>query len=222
MELKTKRLRILPLTTEQMALLCGGQEKLEAALGLSPSRARQDEHRKAAFEEMHRLCLEHPDDYIWYTDWLIILIDENKPIGHMEFKGTVNEKHEAEIGFTIDEAYRNRGYAAEAAGKLCEWAFSKNAYYIRAQTEPENEPAKKVLAKCGFKQLGESEKGLLYELEKPATAWMSIYMCLGMGAGLSIGLSLGSMAVGMCIGLAAGMALGAALDADDKKKRARD
>ena len=42
-----------------MALLCEGQDKLEAALGLAPSGAEQDEHLKAAFEEMYRLCLEH-------------------------------------------------------------------------------------------------------------------------------------------------------------------
>lgn len=222
MELKTKRLRIVPLNIEQMALLCEGQDKLEAALSLALSGAGQDEHLKAAFEEMYRLCLEHPNDYLWYTNWQIILIDENKSIGSIGFRGTANEKHEVEIGYGIDEAYQNRGYATEALKELCEWAFSQNAFYIQAQTEPDNEPSKKALEKCGFEQVGKGEEGLLYELEKPASAWMSIYMCLGLSVGLCFGTAQNNIAIGMCIGMAIGIAIGTSLDAADKKNRKRD
>ena len=222
MELKTKRLRVVPLNIEQMALLCEGQDKLEEALGLAPSGVRQDEHLKAAFQEMYRLCLEHQNDYLWYTNWQIILIDENKSIGSIGFKGVVNEKHEVEIGYGIDEAYQNRGFATEALKELCKWAFSKSVYYIQAQAEPGDEPSKKVLGKCGFKQVGEGNEGLLYELEKPESTWMTIYMCLGLSIGLCFGTALKNIAIGMCIGLSVGVALGAALDAEDKKKRKRD
>lgn len=222
MELKTKRLRIIPLNTQQMAQLCEGQDQLEAVLGLAPSGAKPDEHLKAAYQAMYQMCIDHPNEYQWYTNWTIILIDENRLIGGIGFRGTANEKHEVEVGYNIYEAYQNRGYAAEALKKLCEWAFSQNVYYIKAETEPDNEPSKKVLMKCGFRLARETEEGFLFELEKPASSWMSIYMCLGMAVGLSIGLSLNSMAIGMCLGLAFGVALGAALDADDKKKRKRD
>ena len=222
MELKTKRLRIVPLNTEQMAVLCEGQDELNASLGLTQNNVAEDDHLKAAFHEMYQQCCEHPKDYLWYTNWQIILKDENKSIGSIGFRGMANDKHEVEVGYGIDEKYRNQGYAAEALKVICEWAFSQNVYYIQAQTETDNEPSKKVLGKCGFKQVGDGDEGLLFELEKPASAWMSIYMCLGMSVGLSIGLSLNSMAIGMCIGLAVGVALGAALDADDKKTRKRN
>lgn len=222
MELKTKRLRIVPLNIQQMVLLCEGQDKLNAALGLAPNDAAQDDHLKAAFREMYRQCCEHPKEYLWNTNWQIVLKDENKSIGSIGFRGTANEKHEAEVGYGIDREYRNQGYAAEALKAICEWAFSQNVYYIQAQTEPDNEPSKKVLGKCGFAQVGDGDEGLLFELEKPATSWISVYMCLGMSVGLVIGLSFNNMATGMCIGLSVGVALGAGLDAEDKKKRKRD
>lgn len=222
MELKTKRLRIVPLDVQQMALLCEGQDKLNAALGLTPNNAAEDEHLKAAYREMYRQCCEHPKEVLWYTNWQIVAKDENKSIGSIGFRGTANDKHEAEVGYGIDEAYRNQGYAAEALSAICEWAFSQDAYYIRAQTEPDNEPSKKVLGKCGFKPVGDGDEGLLFELEKPASAYMSLYMCLGMCIGIGVGLSFNNMTLGLCIGLAVGVALGSSLDAEDKKKRKRD
>ena len=84
--------------------------------------------------------------------------------------GAANEKHEVEIGYGIDEDFQNNGYATEAVKALCEWAFSGNVYYIQAQTEPDNEPSKKVLTKCDFKQMRVKNENLLFELEKPASA----------------------------------------------------
>jgi [ribosomal protein S5]-alanine N-acetyltransferase len=222
MELRTKRLRIIPLNIEQMALLCEGQDELEAALGLTPGGAEQDNHLKEAFSEMYQLCKEHPKEYLWYTNWQIILMDENKSIGSIGFKNAANEKHEVEIGYGIDKAYQNQGYATEAIKKLCEWAFSQNAYYIQAQTEPDNAPSKRVLDKNGFKKTGNGSEGLLYELEKPKTEWMSIYICIGLSVGLCFGTALDNIAIGMCMGIAVGVALGSALDAADKKTRKRE
>ncbi|MPM42173.1 hypothetical protein SDC9_88836 [bioreactor metagenome] len=141
--------------------------------------------------------------------------------------GPANERHETEIGYGIDEAYRNQGYAAEALQKMCEWAFSQeNVYYIQAKIEsdPINIPSKKVLVKCGFIKTGsEEEKAeLLFELEKPKSSFVSIYMCLGLSIGMYIGTSFDNIAIGMCIGISIGVALGAALDESDKNKRKRN
>ncbi|MFA6308840.1 MAG: GNAT family N-acetyltransferase [Clostridia bacterium] len=222
MELKTKRLRIVSLNIEQMAQLCEGQNKLNDSLGLVPGNVAQDEHLQDAFREMHQQCCEHLKDYLWHTNWQIVLNEENKSIGSIGFRGPSNDRHEVEVGYGIDKNYQNQGYATEALKAICDWAFSQNVYYVQVQTEQDNEPSKKVLGKCGFKQVGSGDEGLLFELEKPASAWMPIYMCLGMSVGLSIGLSLNKMAVGICTGLVMGIALGTALDSDDKKKRKRD
>jgi len=219
MELKTKRLRILPLTTEQLEVLCEEQEKLNELLGLSQSNAEEDEHLKAAYREMYQKCCKFPGDHLWYTNWQIILKSENKSIGSIGFNGAPNSKYEVEVGYGISKQYQNQGYATEALKAICDWAFSQNAYYIQAKIEPENKASEKVLDKCGFKQIDNGDEGLLFELEKPASSWIAIYMCLGMSVGLSIGIAMNNIAIGMCIGLSIGVALGAALDAEDKKKR---
>jgi len=222
MELKTKRLRVIPLHIEQMALLCEGRDKMQAALGLVSDNDAEDEHAKADYQEMYQQCREHPEDYFWYTNWQIVLKDENKAIGSMHFHGPANARHEVEVAYGISGRYQKQDCAAEALKAIGEWAFSQNVYYLQTKTDPDNEHSKGTLGKCGFKQIGTGDKGLLFELEKPASAWMSIYMCLGMSIGMCFGLPLNNMAVGMCMGLAAGVALGAGLDADDRKKRKRD
>lgn len=222
MELKTKSLRIVPLNIDRMALLCEGQDKLNHVLGLTENNIKNDEHLQTAYREMYQNCLSHENDYLWYTNWQIILKSENKSIGSIGFKGTANERHEVEIGYGINEEYNNQGYATEAMKALIEWAFTQKVYYIQAQIEPDNEPSKKVLQKCGFKQIESKNDNLLFELEKPASAWMSIYMCLGMSVGMCFGIAGDNLAIGLSTGMALGVAVGLALDADDKKKRKRN
>lgn len=222
LEIKTKKLRIVPLSIEQMAILCESQEKLDLELKLTPCNIVPDEHMKAAYKEMYTLCLEHPKEYLWYTNWLIILKDENKAIGSIGFKGPVNDKFEVEIGYGIDEPYQNHGYATEVTKLMCDWAFSQNVYYVQAQAEPDNEASKKVLNKNKFKHIGNGNEGLSYELEKPKTSWISIYMCLGLSIGLCFGTAFDNLAMGMCIGIALGISLGSSLDVADKKKRKHD
>lgn len=86
MELKTKRLRIISLSTEQMALLAEGQDKLDSALGLVPCGVMRDEHIRKAFAEMYKLCDDHPKDFLWYTNRQIVLKAENKSVGGIGFK----------------------------------------------------------------------------------------------------------------------------------------
>ncbi len=218
MELKTKRLRLVPLSAEQMALLCEGRDKQNKAMSLSSDEG----NLHAKYCELHRQCRAHPENMLWYTCWQITLKNETKSIGIIGFCGPANDRHEIEVHYEplINEQDPNE--AAEALKAFCDWAFSKEIYFVRIKSEPGDETFQKVLEQCGFKQAGNEDGKLLFELEKPQTAWMSIYMCLGMSVGLSIGLSLDQMAVGLCLGLSVGLFLGLALDADDRKKRKRD
>jgi RimJ/RimL family protein N-acetyltransferase len=202
-----------------MTFLLDGQDKLDSILGLVPCGVIHDEHIREALREMYELCAEHPGDYLWHTNWQIILKAENISIGSIGFKGPPNAGHGAEVGYGINKAYQNKGFATEALTAMINWAFSQqNVYYIQAHTEAGNDPSKKVLEKCGFKLSGE---GLLYEKEKAASAWMAVYMCIGMSTGMSIGAAMGNISIGMCLGMSMGIAVGTALDAQDKKNRKR-
>lgn len=222
--IKTKNLLLLPLTPDEMEIRASSTAELEKQLLLAPSIDTDDEdiHLMAAYAQMRDACRLDPEHYLWYTDWLIILQKENRIVGSLGFKGVPNDKKEVEIGYGIGESDRRRGYALEAVKHAIDWAFSQeNVYYVEAQTELENTASIGLLEKLEFKLTGPSEEGIGYELEKPKSSWVAVYMCLGLAVGMSIGLSLDNMSLGMCLGLAFGVGIGACLDSVDRKARIR-
>jgi RimJ/RimL family protein N-acetyltransferase len=74
------------------------------------------------------------------------------------------------VAYGTDEAHRGRGFATEAAAALTEFAFaSGRVKVVRAHTKPENGASGRVLAKCGFRLLGEviePEDGLVSRWER--------------------------------------------------------
>lgn len=100
-------------------------------------------------------------------------------VGHAGFHGPpgvngAGAMDALEIGYTIFPAYRGRGYATEAAAALIEWAGREHG--IRrfiASVAPDNAPSLAVVARLGFRQVGEQwdeEDGLelVYERYLPA------------------------------------------------------
>jgi RimJ/RimL family protein N-acetyltransferase len=204
-ELRTKRLRITPMTDNE----------LRAAIA-----SETDEHMKQAYSEMLAGCLAHPRERIWYTEWRITRRETGEPVGGLGFKGPqVNGA--VEIGYGIFDPRRGNGYATEAAKAMIGWAFSQEGvYFVTAETEPDNAASQRVLEKLGFSPAGAGEEGPRFEKERPASAWFSIYLCLGLSIGLCLGTSFDNIAIGMSLGMCIGLALGSSLDAADKKKRA--
>ncbi len=202
--LKTKRLAVSPMSDTQLHTLIDQTA---------------DEGLKQAYGEMLAGCKSHPAERLWYTAWKICLKEGGEEIGSAGFKGA-QTNGAVELGYGIDPGFAGRGYATEAAQALINWAFSQeNVYFVEAETAPDNEASRRILEKLKFQPDGEGEEGPRFLLEKPASAWMSIYMCLGMSVGMCFGLSFNNIAMGICMGLPLGLCLGAALDAADKKKR---
>lgn len=204
--IKTKRLILSPMTTEQLEVLI---EKTE------------DDVLKAAYSEMLNGVQNHAGKEKWYTNWTISLKESGIIIGGICFKGEPNQSKTVEIGYGINDEYQGKGFATEAIKAIMEWAFSQNdCYYIQAQTDENNIASQRVLEKNEFKKLGDGTEGLLWELEKPQSSWMSLYMCIGLSLGLCFGQMLYENSyLGMPIGMMIGVAIGAGLDAQDKKNR---
>ena len=144
---ETNRLRIYPASREQMEAFIAAQS---------------DEILKAAYTEMLDGCLAHPGQWEWYAVWMMELKDGTH-IGELCFKG-LSEDGTAELGYGVAEAYRNRGYAAEAVSALVNWAFRQPGVIgITAEIEASNTASRRVLEKTGFAPTGETgEEGPLY------------------------------------------------------------
>ena len=149
--LTTDRLTIFPLTTDQFDLLLRDKECLERSLGLRPSGIPLDTHTQEAMSGLLRETKSHPENYFWYTYWIIILRADAVAIGGLCFMQEPDTTGETEIGYGIDPPFQNRGYMTEALAAVCSWAKGRdNVRTITAGTETNNTASQRVLEKNGF------------------------------------------------------------------------
>ncbi|HML67682.1 MAG TPA: GNAT family N-acetyltransferase [Clostridia bacterium] len=206
--IKTKRLLLTPLNAKQLAAL-EAEEK--------------DELLRGALGEMRKNVTDYYDLALWHTGWQISLRNGGQVVGLLGFHGvTVNQT--VELGYEIREEFRGNGYGEEAVKALCDWAFGcEGVYFISALAAEDNTASNHILEKLKFYRVQSPVSGMnAWELERPASAWMSIYMCFGLAIGLTFGQTLfQNMAIGLAIGIGAGLALGSGLDAQDRAARKR-
>lgn len=204
MILKTKRLTISPMTMEEL------NDKVESMT---------DEALQQAYSEMRQGCIDDPENFVWYAPWKICLKEDGTEIGDACFKGSA-KKGAVEIGYGLEEPYRDQGYMTEAVEAMVQWAFSQpGVYAVDAETEPGNEPSKRLLLKLQFKPNGKGEEGPRFRKMKPLHEVAVLYMLLGMSVGMSIGYTGGKMSIGLSIGMVLGYAVGMLLDVNEKRRR---
>jgi ribosomal-protein-alanine N-acetyltransferase len=207
--IKTKRLLLTPLTASELAVL-EAQE--------------QNELLRGAIAEMRRNVAAFPAQALWHTGWRVSRRQDGEAVGLLGFHG-VQQQATVELGYDIFSQHRGNGYCAEAVRALCDWAFGcEGVYFISALVDEANGVSNHVLDKLKFYRVESPVDGLNgWELERPASAWLAVYMSIGLAIGISFGQTLfDNMATGLAIGLGAGIALGSGLDAQDRAARKRE
>lgn len=137
--IKANRINIYPATRIEMELQIVSEK---------------DDELRAAYLEMLEGCILHPDEWEWYTMWIIELYNGVR-IGDLCFKGLASSGI-VEIGYGILEEYQGQGYATEAVKVVTDWAFqSSKVVAIEAETDAQNTASQRVLEKCGFIANGE-------------------------------------------------------------------
>jgi RimJ/RimL family protein N-acetyltransferase len=207
--IKTKRLLLTPLNAKQLAALEAEEE---------------NELLRGALSEMRKNVTDYHDLALWHTGWQINLKNGGQVVGLLGFHGVVVNQT-VELGYEIREAFRGNGYGEEAVKALCDWAFGcEGVYFISALAAEDNAPSNHILDKLKFYRVESPVSGMnAWDLERPASAWMSIYLCFGVALGVSFGQTLfRNMGVGLAIGIGAGLALGSGLDAQDRAARKRE
>lgn len=168
--IESERLRLIPLTHEQLQLTHADRQAMELSLGLNPSAMLVDSlYQHEIDDAMINFWLpktrEHAEQYLWYTSWEIVLKNTNTIIGGMGFGGEPNEIGEVETGYMIDGNHHNKGYATEALRTMIHWAFTHDAVQaIIICTYTDNLPSRKMVDKCGFKQVDDVDGLLTYRL----------------------------------------------------------
>jgi len=156
-EINTERLRLIPLNAEDYRLYIDNSNKLEKKLGLKVTNNVVEGPVKGAHESRLKKVIENNEEYMWETNWKVILREENRSIAGVMIKGAPNDRGEVIIGYGTNEAYQNKGYMTEAISGLIKWIFDNpKALSIIADTDKDNVPSHRVLEKNGFLKYNET------------------------------------------------------------------
>ena len=165
-KLETERLKLVPLQANDLVLSVENYGKMQTDLGLRVTNTVLDDEMKYAMKVRLRKILEDEENYLWLTNWAIILKEENMIIGFIMIKGYPNEKGEVIVGYGIDEKYRNMRYATEALKGLTEWIFKNpKAVYVIGDTEKANISSHKVLQNVGAIKYKETDELIWWKIQ---------------------------------------------------------
>jgi RimJ/RimL family protein N-acetyltransferase len=150
----TERLRLVWMSPSFMrASLEGRREEAEAILDARLPGHWPDEPAKRVMEVRVEQMVRRPES----GEWLLRAIVERESgtvVGYINFHGPPEEGR-AELGYTIFEDRRRRGYATEAIRGMMAWARSAHdVERFVLSISPENEPSLALAAKLGFERIG--------------------------------------------------------------------
>lgn len=151
-KITTERLYLLPFTMKIAKEVMDGQFTSLAELGLKLGKGWPDED---LMECLPRIIgnLELVEEPSGFESWMVIDKENKTLIGDAGFKGQPNEEGVVDLGYSIVGAERRKGYAAEAATGLIEWAFKQpEVKVITARCAHVNEASTKTLTALGFYQ----------------------------------------------------------------------
>ncbi|WP_412746663.1 GNAT family N-acetyltransferase [Krasilnikovia sp. MM14-A1004] len=109
------------------------------------------------------------------ADWIAraaVAVAEDIVVGHGGFHGPPDADGMVEVGYSVDPAYRRRGYGrAILAELLCRADADPSVTAVRASIRPDNAASLATLAGTGFVHIGEQwdqEDGLELVFRRPA------------------------------------------------------
>ena len=154
--IQTTRLHLVPFTKEHYdAIAANNNEALGKLLHIhTPSSWTDFEDAVDALPVLIGFFEKLNGDLRWGSYFFIDPVQQQL-LGTGGYKGAPGEDGFVEIGYEIKAAYRNHGYATEAAMALIAFAKSQPGIKgVRAHTLPEENHSVKVLRRCGMKYQG--------------------------------------------------------------------
>jgi len=171
--IKTKNLTLVPHAPEHLRALIQGSDSYAQSFGSRPADGLRNFFvsgtSEASAEWLSKIETATEADP-WTFGFALVHRERGQVIGVASFKGPPGADGVVEIAYGVVPEYQGKGYATEAAHALVAYAFSNGQVrVVRAHTLPEPNPSTRVLAKCGFKNIGEvidPEDGLVWRWEK--------------------------------------------------------
>ncbi len=121
-----------------------------------------------------RLVDEDDSSNPWIHGFKMLRTADGVPVGNCGFKGPPGTDGSVEIAYSVETEYQNLGYASEAASAVVTFAFdSADVSIVRAHTMPQENASTRVLSKCGFTNIGDTQDpddGLVWRWEVQRSA----------------------------------------------------
>jgi [ribosomal protein S5]-alanine N-acetyltransferase len=159
-EVSTPRLILVGADEASLRAELSSREALAVAIDAIVTAAWPPEHHDRNVIEwvLGSLSTLAPED-----PWRFFYMVLNSPrtlIGTCGFKGAPDGNACVEVGYSVLEQFRRRGFASEAVLALMSLAFARGASEVAAETFPSLAPSLRVMQKCGMSSVGEgSEPG---------------------------------------------------------------
>ncbi len=180
-QIETDRLRLIPLDLFHLILCRESRSVMERNLGLTVTFAIMDAAAesavKDALEAMIELVKSDEGEYLWNTNWEIVVKSENRIIGGLCFHGPPDFNGEVQIGYVLQKDYQRKGYMTEALRHLLMWAFTQpGVRAVTAEVKKDNISSCRVLQRIGMKRVTETEETYWWKAMKSDFADISKVM----------------------------------------------
>ena len=152
--IETERLVLFPYTEENLRLFNSDLARFEERFGVV-YRGEELDHLLTGFlEKLEREIADDPDNYLFFTEFLIVLKENSHIIGSIDFK-YVPRDGVTEVGYGMNPHYEGHGYMSEALRAFLEFGKRLGIRTVLADTLKDNVKSQNVLRRCGFRFLRE-------------------------------------------------------------------
>ena len=152
--IETERLVLFPYTAENLALFNADLAAFEETFGVRYRGEELDYLLQGFLKKLEREIAEDPENYLFFTEFLIVLKETDCVIGSVDFK-YVPREGVTEVGYGLNPAYEGRGYMTESLTAFLALGKSLGLRTVLADTRPDNVRSQNVLKRCGFRFLRE-------------------------------------------------------------------
>jgi [ribosomal protein S5]-alanine N-acetyltransferase len=175
--LTTDRLDLITATAQHLLVAQQDMGKLGRLLGADVAIGWPPQFLDAAalrytLDQLHR----GPDQIGWWMRYVVLRRgpgDRPVIVGTAGCKGAPKDGR-LEVGYSIVDEFRNRGFATEATRALVDWGFDDDTVQeIVAETLPELGASIRVLEKAGFEHRGDGTEPGTIRYVKPRSAWLA-------------------------------------------------
>jgi RimJ/RimL family protein N-acetyltransferase len=160
--IRSERLELVSISPAFIdALLAERRGDAEKAASLKLPDDWPDAHDRGFLNFRLRQMRERPEIQEWFVYALVLPDGERPMIGHAGFHGppgvnAVKAADAVEVGYSVFEPYRRRGYATEVVRSLIGWASREHGVRrFIASISPENEPSLALVRRLGFRHIGQ-------------------------------------------------------------------